>query len=92
MPGMHELFSIIDKTRPGCAEGAGSTDTGGCIDLQVFPHTAVDRNGDFGGYWSSSPSERSSEFAWSIYFRFGGHGSYFKYHNNYVRLVRSFQI
>ncbi|MBK8326858.1 MAG: DUF1566 domain-containing protein [Moraxellaceae bacterium] len=53
------------------------------IDQSIFPNT------EGSWFWSSSPVAYVSPYAWIVHFNYGLDGSYFKYNNYYVRLVRS---
>jgi hypothetical protein len=42
-------------------------------------------------YWSASPYAESSNFAWGVYFKYGGDGNYGRDYYGHMRLVRSGQ-
>ncbi|WP_296824897.1 DUF1566 domain-containing protein, partial [Sulfurovum sp.] len=51
----------------------------------VFTHTAS------GHYWSSTSNANSANFAWNVYFNYGGQSNGAKGNNDYVRCVRAGQ-
>jgi len=88
MPSKQELYTLLDLTKSGCSEADGTMETGGCVNTSLLPDVAKDKNGNYGGYWSSSP-HWNPRSAWAVYFYLGSYGAHFKYYYNYVRLVRS---
>ena len=86
MPTVDELMTLVK-----CSDVKYDTD-GSCtnytsvstptINSAYFPNTLSD------SYWSSSPVAYSSSYAWVVNFGYGYSDNYYKYFNNFVRLVR----
>jgi hypothetical protein len=55
------------------------------IDQQAFPNTPSS------WFWSGSPNANDSNFAWRVFFHYGGANYINQYYNNHVRLVRGGQ-
>ena len=73
LPGIRELLSIVDRKQK----------TSPAIDPAVFPNTPAE------AFWSASPFQGGSSFAWYVDFIYGGSSIYYGVtHGNRVRCVR----